>query len=291
MTRHVEIDAGPRRARLKAIDVQPSPESGVSRKLLVGSQTLVRGIEVLAIIANGRRNLPDLAEAVGLSISTTHRLAVTLVEHRLLNFEPRVGYTLGPRVMELGFLASRQMSLPRIAHDFLVELARVTGDTVHLGMRDGTRVLYLDKIVGSKRLQVSSRIGERQPLRSTGLGKALLLDEDGRSLVKIYESEAAETSTYAVPLEEWLFRMKHYAAHGYSLDLSETEDNVRCVASPVRDASGRIIGAISVTSASQYMDDDRINTLIGQVKTAADGISAEFGWRDYGARVAGKKGY
>ncbi len=255
-------------------------------KTLVGSQTLVRGIEVLAAIAQGTRNLADLAQAVGLTKSTTHRLATTLVEHRLLNFAPRAGYSLGPRMMEFGHLASRQLSLPRVAHDFLVALAGLTGDTVHLGILDVDRALYLDKIAGSRRIEVSSRIGERQPLRSTGLGKALLLDHDTAALIKIYQGEAKDFPNYAVPLEVWLPRMQTYAAEGYALDLSENEDNIRCVSAPIRDATTRIIGSISVTSAAQYMDDARMRALIGHVQATAAEISAEYGCRDYNGGVS-----
>lgn len=248
-------------------------------KRVFNSQTLARGVDVLTVIARGKRNLPELARAVGLSKSTTHRLAGTLVEQRLLNYEPRVGYSLGPRLMELGFLASRQMSLPRVSHDFLYSLASVTGDTVHLGILDGDRVLYLDKVAGSRRIEVSSRIGERQPLRSTGLGKALLLDRDDKDLVTLYEKEARDFPGYTLSVAEWLRRMKQYAFVGYALDLSENEDNIRCVAAPVRDASTKIIGAISVTSAAQYMDDERMAALTGSVKNVADAISREFGWQ------------
>lgn len=260
----------------------PTDDSGPGRTL-VSSQTLVRGIEILAVIAMGSRNLPELAEAVGLTKTTTYRLATTLVENRLLNFVPRVGYSLGPRLMEFGFLASRQMSLPRVAHDFLVELAAATGDTVHLGILDDDRVLYLDKVAGSRRIEVSSRIGERQPLRSTGLGKALLLDQAPRVLIKTYEREAKEYPHYSATLEEWLYRMKLYATNGFALDLAENEDNIRCVAAPIRDATQRIIGAISISSAAQYMDDERMELLPSYVKAAADEISAEFGWKAYPA--------
>jgi DNA-binding IclR family transcriptional regulator len=269
-------------ASRKAGFIAPEADGGRTQTV---AQTLVRGIELLAVIARGSRNLPELAEAVGLTKSTTHRLAATLVEHRLLNFAPRVGYSLGPRLMELGYMASRQMSLPSIAHDFLVRLAALTGDTVHLGILDDDRVLYLDKVAGSRRIEVSSRIGERQPLRSTGLGKALLLSSDIKTLTKIYEREAKEFPNYGVSFEDWVQRMSQYAVDGFALDLSENENDIRCVAAPVRDASAKIIGAISVTSAAQYMDDGRMSLLTAYVKRAADEISSEFGWKNYMAAV------
>ncbi len=264
------------------------PESGAEEataapgpgKSLAGAQTLVRGLDVMTAVAHGAKNLPELSEALGLTRSTTHRLATTLVEQRFLNFTPRVGYSLGPRLLELGHLASRQMNLARIAHDYLVQLASETGDTVHLGILDGDRALYLDKVQGSRRIEISSRIGERQPLRSTGIGKALLLDETEKGLRDVYRREQETWPNYRVDPATWLERMRTYTQRGYAYDLEENEDRIRCVAAPIRDAASHIIGSISVSSAAQYMDDARMETLTATVLRTVRAISAEFGWND-----------
>ena len=256
------------------------PDDGPVTKTLAGAQTLVRGLDVVSAVAYGARNLPELSEVLGLTRSTTHRLATTLVEQRFLNFTPRVGYSLGPKLLELGHLASRQMNLARIAHDYLVQLSSETGDTVHLGILDGDRALYLDKVQGSRRIEISSRIGERQPLRSTGIGKALLLDETEKNLREVYRREHELWPTYRVDATTWLERMRTYSQRGYAYDLEENEDRIRCVAAPIRDAGGRITGSISVSSAAQYMDDARMETLTNQVLRTVRAISAEFGWSD-----------
>jgi DNA-binding IclR family transcriptional regulator len=170
------------------------------------------------------------------------------------------------------------MDLPRVSREHLEALAAATGDTVHLGMLDGSRALYLDKIPGSRRVEISSRIGERQPLRSTGLGKALILDDDEKQWREYYDHEARLGNGYDVPMDVWLKRMREYAAQGYAFDLEENEDRIRCVAAPVRDVAGAIVGAISVSSAAQYMDDLRMRGLSFEVKKAADAISAALGF-------------
>ncbi len=247
-------------------------------KGLSGAQTLVRGLDVIHSVSQRSRTITEISEAVGLTRSTTHRLATTLVEQRYLTFTPRLGYGLGPKLLELGHLASRQMNLTRTAHDFLVALSEKTGDTVHLGIRDADAALYLDKVAGSRRIEISSRIGERQPLRSTGLGKALLLDEDEDALKATYRREGSVWPQYGVSEAIWLERMRLYKTRGYAFDLEENEDRIRCVAAPIREASSRIIGSLSVSSAAQYMDDQRMQQLTEDVLATADAISAEFGW-------------
>ncbi len=242
-----------------------------------GSQTLLRGLDVLELVADGPITLNDLASRTGLTKTTTHRLAAALVERGYLSFVAREGYNLGPKLLELGYHATQQINLPRVARPHLEALSDRTDDTVHLGVREGDRALYLDKISGNRRVEVQSRVGERQPLRSTGLGKALLLDETEDQWRRSFEVEEANAAS-RIGLAEFLTRMRSYAAAGRAFDLEENEDRIRCVAAPVRDASGRIVGAISLSSAAQYMDDERMAALSGEVTATARAISRDLGW-------------
>ncbi len=245
---------------------------------LAGTQTLVRGLEVIDAVAHEVLSLPDLAVRIGLTRSTTHRLAACLVKHRYLSYQRSAGYSLGPRLLELGHVAGRQSSLLRVARPHLEHLGGKTQDTVHLGVLEGPRALYLDKIPGTRRVEVSSRIGELHPLRSTGLGKALILDASESEWREYYDYEARLGHGYAVDSQVWLRRMRQYAKNGYAFDLEENEDRIRCVAAPVRDVTGAIAGAISVSSAAQYMDDTRMYGLGVEVKNTADAISRELGY-------------
>ena len=245
---------------------------------LTGTQTLTRGLELIAAVVQGPLSLAELSQQVGLTRSTVHRLAAALVEHRYLKFVRGSGYSLGPRLLELGYLASRQLSISRVARDHLEQLAANTMDTVYLGVLDGSRALYLDKIPGSRRVEVTAGVGERLPLRSTGVGKALILDAEEHELRGYYDHEARQGYGYSIDLESWLARMRQYAASGCALDLEEDEDQIRCVAAPIRDVTGTIVAAISVASAAQYMDDNRVHGLAFEVKRTAEAISQELGY-------------
>jgi DNA-binding IclR family transcriptional regulator len=229
-------------------------------------------------VANGTTALADLAAALALTRSTTYRLAAALVERRYLDFTRGEGYALGPKLLELGHSIAHRMSIPRAAREHLEALSASTGDTVHLGILDDNKVLYLDKLPGRRRIEVCSRIGERQPLRSTGLGKALILDASEDEWREYYDYEARLGVGYNVPLDEWLRRMRDYASRGFAFDLEENEDHVRCVAAPVRGVSGKIVAAISVSSASQYMNDVRMRGLSFEVQNIARAIDKALGY-------------
>lgn len=242
-----------------------------------GSQTLVRGLDLLDQVIDGPVKLAELSQRMGLTRSTTHRLANALIDRGFLTFLPREGYLLGPKLLQLGFLAQGQADIVQIARPRIEELAAQTEDTVHFGRLDSNLALYLDKIPGRRRVDISSRIGDRQPLSSTGLGKALLLDDPEEHWVEIFEAEHPP-GTRRPDFDTWMERMRGYVANGHAYDLEENEDLIRCVAAPVRDASGRIVGAISVSSAAQYMDDARMTTLSVDVRGTAERISRDLGW-------------
>jgi DNA-binding IclR family transcriptional regulator len=249
-----------------------------------GAQTLLRGLAVLEAVARGGRELRQLSAALGMTRSTTQRLVNALTEARFLRAVPG-GSVLGPKLIELGTVALEQMPLIALARPHLAALADVTRDTIHLGVRDGDRILYIDKIACTRGLEMRSRIGHRMPLASTGIGKALMLDLPPAQWRQ--QLEAARHPLAGMGLrparectvDEFLRTMPRYAALGCSLDLEENEASIRCVAAPVRDASGAIVAALSVASTVPYMPMERMETLIPVVQRTALAISTELGWR------------
>lgn len=258
------------------VESEPADEAAAVR--MPAALTLAKGLDVLSRVAKGDNTLGKMSKALGLNKTTVHRLATTLVESDFLSFSPRDGYALGTKLLELGFAAQQQITLTRVSHDYLRQLSADTGDTVNLGILERDQVHYIDKIPGTRRVEVRCVVGERQPLRHTGLGKALLLDEPEERLREVFQREAALYPRYRYDIKQWLEVMAHYREHGYALDLDENEDHVRCVAAPIRDMSGKIIAAISVSSAAQYMDDDRIQLMRGYVKDTALKISRQSGY-------------
>ncbi|MGV6873496.1 IclR family transcriptional regulator [Pseudochelatococcus sp. B33] len=254
-------------------------EKQTQREPPAGSQALIRALDVLEAAADGPIDLLRLAETVGLSRSTAHRLATSLVARDYLSFAPGRGYTLGLKLLELGQRAVAQRPLAPVARPYLERLAEETSETVHLGVLEGDWALYLDKIAGKRRFEVSSRVGERQPVWSTGLGKALIMGADEARLKHFFALGNARGPRRMNDRAAWLDKMREYAARGYAFDLEENEPGVRCVAAPIRDASGAIVAAISVSSLAQYMEGARLDALSRAIMAAAGAISRELGWR------------
>jgi DNA-binding IclR family transcriptional regulator len=248
-----------------------------------GAQALFRGLAVIDAVAEGATNLQRIVDAVGCTRSTTHRLVSALVHAGYLRIADGE-YQLGSRLIELGFRARAQVPLVDLARPHLRALSECCGDTVHLGVREGDDVFYLDKIAGGRGLEMRSRIGMRMPMALTGVGKALMLDLGEAEWSRLYEAGVARRNGPGLrdeftPWPEYLAQLHRYAKGGYSLDLEENELGVRCVAVPIRDAHGGIVAAISVASAITYMPEPRLEALRPNVAETAFAISRELGWR------------
>ncbi|WP_245976145.1 IclR family transcriptional regulator [Amycolatopsis palatopharyngis] len=256
------------------------PASPVPEAPPPGTQTLARGLAVIRAVASGATDLRALTERTGLGRSTAHRLVQLLVREGYLR-TGRDGYSLGPTLIELGFQALHGNPLPVVARPVLEELSEQLRDTVHLAVREGSSVLYLDKLPGSRGAEMRSRIGHRMPLTRTGVGMALLLDapDEWEPLYRD-ETPVAPRRAERQDLESFLDRMRDYAERGATMDLEDNEPGIRCVAAPIRDAGGAIAGAISVSATRPYMPAARMRGLVPVVSRAAQGISAALGFRE-----------
>ena len=144
------------------------------------SSSLRRAIAVLDFVADfqnhkGGLRLGDLAVGLGLPKSTLVRLLAPLIESGLVSMAADTGrYRLGPRTAYLGGIYLEQLDLRSTARDVLADLVSQSGETAHLVVRDGLEIVYIDKVESPKATSVSSRIGSRQPLYCTAVGKAFL---------------------------------------------------------------------------------------------------------------------
>ncbi len=263
-----------------ANDIDPAtPE----KRPLAGTQTLFRGLTLIECAATGLADVKSITARLNLPRSTVHRMLSCLVSEGYLHHIPHKGYLLGPKLIQLGMKALDQRPLVALAQPHTEELARRTGDTVHLGVMDNAEVFYLDKISGTRGLEMRSRIGQRMPLASTGVGRALMLGMSPSRWQELYKAAKASMVTTAdrpdpAPWPKYEKQMAASVRQDWVFDFEENEIGIRCVGAPIRDISNQVIAAISVASASQYMSSERMAELGPIVRDTAYAISKELGW-------------
>lgn len=248
-----------------------------------GTQTLARGIAIVNAVARGHARLRDISQETGVGRSTTHRLLQLLLATGYLRQLEGGDYALGPALIELGYQALQENPVTTVAGPVLRALAGQVRDTVHLAIEDRGQVLYLDKIPGTRGAEMRSRIGHRMPLTRTGIGKSLLLDSPDRWREQFLADRPAGAGQGlerdVLTADAFVRVMEASVARGTTFDLEENEPGILCVAAPVRDISGAIVAAVSVSATRPYMPPERLEALEPVVLDAARRISAGLGHR------------
>jgi IclR family transcriptional regulator, KDG regulon repressor len=171
------------------------------------------------------------------------------------------------------------MTLRTEALPELRELCQRTNETVHLAILDDGEVIHIDKEVTQQTIRMFSAIGKRGPAHCTGVGKVLLAHLPPDELLGVLSRKPLRrftdnTITRTAALREELARIRQ---RGYAIDDTQHETDIRCAASPVRDHTGRVIAAISLTAPTIRMSRARIEPMAPLVRTYADRISRRLG--------------
>jgi len=245
-----------------------------------------RSVErVLAVLnafidAGPNLTLMQVCEATGLTPSTTYRLMANLVARGYL--EPgREGnaYRLGLTVIRLAGVALGQLDVRVKATPLMDELRNRTRETVHLAALDGRHIIYLEKLEGLHAIGLmSSRVGRTAPAHCTALGRVLLAFNPEAAEEILDGPLEAPTARTVVNPKALHALLAQVSDQGYALDLGEHEPEVRCVAAPIRNHSGVVIAAMSVSGPAQRIEPMLTEGLVNEVVRVARAISALLGY-------------
>ncbi|MEO0860406.1 MAG: IclR family transcriptional regulator [Pseudomonadota bacterium] len=218
-----------------------------------GDGTVGKALEVLdRVAAYGRPvRFSELLATSPFPKATLYRLLQTLTSQAMLSHDPDRGtYAPGMRLVRMAHAAWAQSSLAPIARTHLDWLSRHVGETVHLAQLDGGQVLYVDKRNAERPVQMYSEAGKVGPAFCTGVGKAMMawLPEAELTAVLNHQSWHPFTPSTITSAAEMRSELQAIRAVGHAFDREEHEPGIHCIAMPVLSATGRIQGAVSVTS-------------------------------------------
>ena len=254
-------------------------------EVLAGSQTLDRALTVLLEIGAAPESGLTLAACAGIlgySKPTTHRILRTLASRGFLRLDEERGiYTLGLTLLRLGMDFLENLDLRRESLPLLQALADSTGETVHLGVLNGSEVVYIEKVESRHAVRMFSRLGHTMPACSTGVGKAILAflppQELAAALPDVIERRTAQTITSR---SKFLAELDRIRERGYSTDDLENEEGIRCVGAPIFDHQGLVCAAISVAGPEGRVTREVFPSLGARVRESALSISGRIGYRE-----------
>lgn len=248
-------------------------------------RSIDRAVAVLDAFT-GRRaalNLSDVAEAVGLGTSTTHRLLRSLTSHGLLRRDDDARtYRLGPHVLRLAQAAVGAMDLREVSRPVLWRLRDAADETVGLHLLRGERHrVVADQVESHQPLRRTyTELGEPIPLHHGAPGKVLLaLMPDERRAAYLAGGLAAANERTIVDPHALAAELVAIRRDGHAFSFGERVDGIHTVAAAVRDHSGAAVASLSVTGPALRMPRERLADLAPLVRAAATELSALLGYR------------
>ena len=237
-------------------------------------------LEALSEAENGS-GISQLSQDLGLAKSTTFNILTSL---KTLGYcyksEEDGKFHLSLKLYSLGSAAAERMDLRRVAASILRDLADRTGETINLGTIQGDEAVYIDCLPSSHPVTVVTWPGQRLPLHSTALGKALLAwrPADEAQTILVGSDLKAFTPATVTSIPQILRELGRVRRDGFAMDNEEDALGMRCIGAPVFDQSGRAVAAISLTAPLQRLPVGDFGRVAEQVIAGARQISRRLGY-------------
>ncbi len=251
-------------------------------------QAIEKGCHILDLLSRGKKSysIREIALTLEFPKPTVHRILSTLCNSGFVVQDPdSKDYRLGFRLVELGQTVLEQIDFRKEAEPFLNNLADCVQETVHLAHLDDGQIVYLDKVERISvptGLRMASRVGSRNYAHSCALGKVLLAyaTKSKRDEILKLRGLPKLTENTIVNLNQLKEHLKQVQSKGYTVDDEENERGIRCVAAPIRDFTGDVIAAISISGPTVRITRARVDTeLIKHIVSTAAEISQKLGYK------------
>lgn len=225
------------------------------------NQSVEKVLQIIEILAqsNDSKRLLDIAKEADMPACTVFRIINTLVKCGYA-FQERYGskrYGLTLRFLYIGQQASSHFRIRDMAHPFLTELSQETGESCCLAIKEDGIVRYLDVVENTRsQIMIRQRIGGTPHMHCTGSGKIFLCEYDSKMLSDFAREKGLPriTANTITTLEELEYDLQGVRTRGYAIDDEECEIGMRCLSVPIRDASGHVIAALSLSGPISRMD-------------------------------------
>jgi IclR family transcriptional regulator, acetate operon repressor len=241
-----------------------------------GTQAVVRAIAILKAMARPGCGfgITELAVLLGLSKAAVFRLMGALENEGMVARDASGSYRLGPELITLGASALGSTDLSIAAHDELVALVDLTGETATLEVLIGTEALIIGEVQGRFLLGSAPDLGRRSPAHVTSTGKVLLALTQPPPPCGNLEKRTPKTITSRSALDRELERVR---SQGYAIASEELEVGFTALAAPVRNHFGNVVAALSINGPSARLRPNVLRELVGPVCDAANRISRRLG--------------
>ncbi|MCS7236403.1 MAG: IclR family transcriptional regulator [Armatimonadota bacterium] len=255
-----------------------------------GTQAVARALDVLwAFAEGGAMGVSELSRRIALPKSTVHRLLEPLVARDLVVQDPATGrYRLGPGVFRLGSAFAKSLDVRQAALPAMHELARRTGETVNLNIRQGAYRVCVEKVDSVQDVRHFVELGRPLPLFAGASGKVLLAYADTDVLAAVLRGLRPLTGRTVTDPDRLQAQLARIRRQGYAVSWNERVEGAAAVSAPVRDAAGTVVAGLTVSGPTYRFSATRIRELVPMVVEAAAEVSSRLGYSPGGTNAGAR---
>lgn len=243
------------------VDKVTSPMESVDKALLA--------LDYLSKAGGDGLQLGALATALGLKKNSLHRTLSALRYRGFVVQDGETGnYQLGPSLLRLADNYLSEGRLRVLFHAILQELCGQVNELCHLGILDGSDIVYMDKVEPEQSIRVWSSVGMRNPAVSTALGRAILAFtyKDYAPFAAKFDQDIPQKTRHTITsLHDVWNEIQITRLRGYATENQEGQEGVSCLAFPLL-RRGQPIFAISVVAPFDRMNGARIAEIVNAVR-------------------------
>ncbi len=273
---------GAKKSAAMVARAQPDIDEELEDRQRGGVQSIARAFSILEEVARNREGigLAELSKRVGLHNSTTFHLGKTMLSLGYVRqSKDSKRYRIGRPLFALAASSLDEMEMVNFATPVLEDLSQNTGESGHFAVRMGDSVVVIARTSGPGAFQLTDRVGVVRPAHCTALGKIVLAALRPDQLTRFLKrTELKPFTPKSITDPEVLRREIHEIRRtGIAFDDGEFDQEVRCVAMPVRDFTGQVIGALGISGPVWRLSLQSLQSHARILKDAASRLSGEFG--------------
>lgn len=244
-------------------------------------KTIDKAMQVLTAFSHDRPELAvsELGERLGMHKSVISRLASSLRSWGMLEQNPVTGrLRVGPAAFRIGTLFSHRNSLAEMAGPLLANLVHHTGQSAHLSVLDGLRILVIATVDSPNTLRVIMRVGDQRHLHTTAAGKLFmafsapdLMDAAFRSTA--FAAMTPQTLTSREEIQRGLARIRR---ERMASNKGENTLGAGAIAAPVTSRSGEMLAVVSTVFPLNVVDAAHRTVIETRTRECAEALSKKF---------------
>ncbi|MBS4211283.1 MULTISPECIES: IclR family transcriptional regulator [Neobacillus] len=247
-------------------------------------QSIDRALTIVNYVSSqkGGLGVTELAEKLGLNKSSIFRILATLASHGYIEQDPDTKkYKLGYKYLELSAKLLDSIDIRKEAKPYLQELVDLSNEVIHLIIYSQKEAIYIEKLEGSETLRMHSQVGRRVPMHCTSAGKVLLAYLPTEEVMDMIEEKGLprHTDNTITDQVELLDNLQKIRKKGYGVEREENEPGVTCMAAPIFNHLGNVIGAVSISGPSMRMTEARLDELKDKLIEVGSSISRRLGYK------------